>query len=242
MNLCIDQGNTHTKLAVFDKDLLVFKTAFENADWVSCEQSLDNFDIQSAIISSVANIHENLIHYLQKKQLFLIELNAQTKLPITNLYKTPDTLGKDRLAAVVGAQSLKPNQDILVVDIGTAITYDFIDASGNYHGGDITPGIDLRLKSLHEFTANLPWVTFNAEINFLGDDTISAIQSGVLYGIVSEIDGYIERLQDKYKELSVFLTGGSSVYFEKRLKSGIFANANLVLIGLNRILEYNVEN
>jgi type III pantothenate kinase len=162
-------------------------------------------------------------------------------LPIRSSYQTPETLGKDRLAAVVGAAFLQPDMDILVIDAGTAVTYDCIDASGVYHGGNIAPGVEMRLKALHTFTQKLPLVKVNANVDFLGKDTQSAIQAGVLYGVVLEIDGYIERLMLKYPKLSVFLTGGSAVLFDNKLKSRIFADKNLVLTGLNRILQHNVK-
>ena len=158
------------------------------------------------------------------------------------MYETPETLGKDRLAAVVGASFLKPGKDILVIDAGTAITYDFINSKKQYLGGNIAPGINLRLRSLHEFTQRLPLVQVNSESPLLGVDTNSALVSGALYGIVFEIDGYISTLKIKYPQLSVFLTGGSTFYFDTKLKSPIFAEKNLVLIGLNRILQYNVQN
>jgi type III pantothenate kinase len=242
MNLCIDQGNTNTKIAIFDQDNIVDLSVYENPDLQIFKKIFESYPVEHTILSSVIEYQNDLLSYLQKysKKFFL--LDHHTPLPIVNRYKTPETLGKDRLAAVVGAASIQKNTDLLVIDVGTAITYDFINAEGVYTGGDITPGIDLRLKSLHYFTRRLPQVEFDEQVGFMGTDTTTAIQSGVLYGIVSEIDGYINRLMRKYPKLSVFLTGGGMVYFEKRLKSAIFADANLVLIGLNRILEYNVKN
>ena len=178
---------------------------------------------------------------LNEKSDYFIELNHTTSLPIKNLYKTPETLGKDRLAAVVGASYLNPNQDIVVVDAGTAITSDFINSHKQYLGGNIAPGLNLRLRSLHEFTKQLPLVSANSESPLLGIDTNSALVSGALYGIVFEIEGYINTLKIKYPQLSVFLTGGSTFYFVTKLKKPIFAEKNLVSIGLNRILQYNVQ-
>lgn len=242
MNLCIDQGNSCTKIAVFHGDEIVFKQLYETIDCSILAEIQAEFPVKTAILSSVSETSDEVLKYLRNQFSDFIFFDHQTKLPIDSDYTTPETLGKDRVAAVVGAWSIQPETNLLVVDVGTAITYDFIDKTGLYVGGDITPGIMLRLKSLHQFTRNLPLVDFDADVSFLGKNTQSAIQSGVLYGVVSEIDGYINLLQEKYKELSVFLTGGGAVYFEKRLKSIIFANANLVLIGLNRILKYNVES
>jgi len=241
MNLCIDQGNTNTKIAIFDQDNIVDLSVYENPDLQVFKRIFESHPVEHTILSSVINHQDDLLSFLKHSKKFFL-LDHHIPLPVINRYKTPETLGKDRLAAVVGAASIQKNADILVIDVGTAITYDFINAEGVYTGGDITPGIDLRLKSLHHFTQRLPQVEFDEQVSFMGTNTTTAIQSGVLYGIVSEIDGYINRLMQKYPKLSVFLTGGDAVYFEKRLKSSIFANKNLVLIGLNRILEYNVKN
>ena len=146
------------------------------------------------------------------------------------------------MAAAVGANYLEPGKDLLVIDAGTAITYELIEASGAYLGGNISPGMTTRFKSLNFYTKNLPLVTEQEEVPLLGTNTESAIQAGVVNGIVYEMDGYIEKLRIKYPNLLVFLTGGHSFYFESRLKNSIFADINLVLTGLNRILEYNVEN
>jgi type III pantothenate kinase len=185
--------------------------------------------------------NDELLSKLKHKSTVLIELSHHTPIPIENKYQTPETLGKDRLAAVVGATFLKPDSDILVIDAGTAITYDFIDANKVYWGGNIAPGLNLRLRALHEFTQKLPLVEAKEESPILGTDTESAIISGALYGIVYEMDGYINHLKIKYPQLSAFLTGGSTFYFDTKLKNAIFAERNLVLIGLNRILQYNVQ-
>lgn len=242
MNLCIDQGNSRTKIAVFDSNNLVYEATFDQTE---CEHKingiLQDFQVDKAILSSVVKENSALEQLLRQTCEHFISLSYSTPLPIKNTYQTPGTLGKDRLAAVVGAAALQPGTDILVVDAGTAVTYDFIDASGVYHGGNIAPGVEMRLKALHTFTQKLPLVKIDTSVDFLGKDTQSAIQAGVLYGIVLEIDGYAERLMLKYPKLSVFLTGGSAVLFDNKLKSRIFADKNLVLTGLNRILQYNVK-
>ena len=242
MNLCIDQGNSSTKAAIFNHSELVDNFHFDIFGQNELTNLFENFPIKNCIFSSVATENDEVIILLKKKSHFFIELTQITKLPIQNMYETPETLGKDRLAAVVGASFLKPGKDILVIDAGTAITYDFINSKKQYLGGNIAPGINLRLRSLHEFTQRLPLVQVNSESPLLGVDTNSALVSGALYGIVFEIDGYISTLKIKYPQLSVFLTGGSTFYFDTKLKSPIFAEKNLVLIGLNRILQYNVQN
>lgn len=241
INLCVDRGNTYTKLAVFDADKLLYDALILQAEETKhTRQIFQKYAIQNTIISSVIADNPELYLFLEKNTEKCIHLDHQTALPITNAYQTPETLGKDRLAAVVGAFALQPKQDILIIDIGTAITYDFIDANAVYHGGNIAPGVKLRLKSMHEMTQNLPLVEFDTPDSFLGKNTVSALQSGVFYGVLLEIEGYIEKLMLNYPKLLVFLTGGYAVYFENKLKNRIFADKNLVLIGLNRILQYNV--
>jgi type III pantothenate kinase len=241
MNLCIDQGNTSTKVAVFDQDILVEFAEFGELGENEISKLLKKYPINASILSSVRQINAQLIDYLNSVSAVFIELSHKTEIPIVNAYKTPDTLGKDRLAAVVGAAFLKQGNDILVIDAGTAITYDFIDSYGVYHGGNIAPGLNMRLKAMHNFTQKLPLIEPTIDTPMLGNDTQSALSSGALNGIVFEIEGYINHLKIKYPQLLVLLTGGSTFYFISKLKNAIFAERNLVLIGLNRILQYNVQ-
>ncbi len=240
MNLCIDQGNSSTKVGVFNQNNLIESITFTTFNFDNISSLMTKFDIQACILSSVISHNEKLNTWLSNNTNLFINLSHNTPIPIENLYKTPESLGKDRLAAVIGASFLKPETDLLIIDAGTAITYDFIDSRKNYLGGNIAPGIDLRLRSLHEFTKKLPLVSATTDHPFLGNDTNSALISGAVYGIVFEIDGYINTLKIKYPQLSTFLTGGSIFYFDNKLKNPIFAEKNLVLIGLNRILQYNV--
>ena len=167
-------------------------------------------------------------------------MNENTSLPIKNLYKTPSTLGKDRIAVAVAANYLKPNTNVLVIDAGTTITYEFIDTKGQYLGGNISPGMKMRFNSLHTFTKKLPLIEHTENSDLLGNDTKSAISSGIINGIIFEMDGYINTLKEKYADIVIFLTGGDTFFFESTLKNRIFAHKNLLLIGLNRILNYNV--
>jgi len=241
MNLCIDQGNSSTKVGVFDDNVLIDYFAIEELSEVEIEKLFERFVIDACIISSVTMKYDELLDILNKKNIFLVQLDHNTVVPIVNKYETPHTLGKDRLAAIVGAVFLEPGNDLLIVDAGTAITYDFVDANGVYWGGNIAPGLSMRLRSLHEFTQKLPLVEPVVDSPLIGNSTDSALISGALHGIVFEIDGYINALKIKYPKLSVFLTGGSIFYFDTKLKNPIFAERNLVLIGLNRILQYNVQ-
>ena len=239
VNLIIDIGNSVSKIAVFDKGTLVevFRDSNQSLDCLPlfCHK----YPLQKGIISSVITLSDTILEQLKKLPFPLIELNHQTSIPITNLYKTPQTLGMDRLAAVIAANHLKPGKDLLVIDAGTCITYDFIDKDGRYHGGNISPGMQMRFKALNYFTNKLPLVASQGEIEFHGQTTETAIRSGVIYGIEHEISGYILQLQKNYPDLLVFLTGGDDFSFDTKLKSVIFADRFLVLKGLNRILEYN---
>jgi type III pantothenate kinase len=241
MNLCIDQGNTSTKIGVFDQDVLIEFAVFDEFGETELSQLFNKFPINASILSSVRIVNQQFIDYLNSNSIIFIELSHNTSIPIVNAYETPETLGKDRLAAVVGAAFLKQGNDILIIDAGTAVTYDFIDSNAVYHGGNIAPGLNMRLKAMHDFTQKLPLVEPIIDPPMLGKDTQSALASGALNGIIYEIEGYINHLKIKYPQLLVLLTGGSTFYFISKLKNAIFAERNLVLIGLNRILQYNVQ-
>lgn len=241
MNLCIDQGNSALKLGVFDGESLIYEVQKASVETGFILQLIQHYGVSNCMVSSTAPVPDFIFTEIERAGAGCLQLSHTTTLPFTNAYKTPATLGKDRLAAVAGAFALQPATDILVIDAGTAITYDFLDANGVYHGGNIAPGLEMRARALHTFTHQLPLVELAATSQFLGDDTRSAIINGVIYGAVFEIDGYIDRLLLNYPKLSVFLTGGSSFYFDSLLKNRTFAVKNLVLTGLNRILNFNVQ-
>ena len=239
MNLIIDIGNSVAKIAVFDEGTLVevFRGSNQSLDCLPllCRK----YPLRKGIISSVITWNDTIQEQLEQLPFPLIELNHRTPIPITNLYQTPQTLGMDRLAAVTAANYQKPGNNILVIDAGTCITYDFIDKDGRYHGGNISPGMQMRFNALHKFTGRLPQISPQGEKELHGRTTETAIRSGVIYGIEHEISGYILQLQKNYPELLVFLTGGDDFSFDTKLKSVIFADSFLVLKGLNRILDYN---
>jgi type III pantothenate kinase len=238
MNLAIDQGNTLTKVAIFEGDELRHSLSYPSFDIPTIRELYASYDIKRAILSSVGETKPELIDFLEETS-FFINLTHLTPLPIKNDYKTPETLGKDRLAAIVGGNYLKPKQALLVIDAGTAITFDVITTTGIYRGGNISPGIDMRLKALHSYTKKLPLIPWQETTSEIGYDTPSAIWNGVINGLVYEIDGYITSQKNTHPDLFTFLTGGNAFFFESKLKNSIFAVENLVLIGLNRILNYN---
>ena len=239
MNLIIDIGNTAAKLALFDGDTIVEVVRDSNRTLERLPELCRTYTIEKAIVATVIDLSREALARLEGLALPVLWLDAETPLPVENLYETPRTLGYDRIAAAVGAYGQFPGRDILVIDAGTCITYEFIDAAGRYHGGNISPGLQMRFKALHGFTGRLPMVEAEGRRLPLGKDTDTAIRAGVWKGIEYEISGYIVDLKHKYPELLVFLTGGDDFSFDTNLKSIIFADRFLVLKGLNRILNYN---
>lgn len=239
MNLIIDIGNTVAKIAVFkDKDIV--EILYDSNQTLECLSDIcAKYVVEKAIVATVIDLNERVSAQLKSLPVSLLWLNEKTLLPVENLYETPETLGYDRMAAVVGAYEQFPGKDILVIDAGTCITYEFIDAAGRYHGGNISPGVQMRFRALHEFTGRLPLVLREGRRLSLGSDTDTAMREGVLKGMEYEISGYITAMKHKYPELLVFLTGGDDFSFDTNLKSIIFADRFLVLKGLNRILNYN---
>jgi len=237
MNLVVDYGNTSAKVAIFDHEQLVEKHAFTIID--ELQQFLQRSTADNFIISSVNEDATHISGWVRAKQKFI--LTNTLPLPISVLYKTPLTLGVDRIAGVCGAFRLFPKESSLVIDAGTCITYDFIDSNGNYHGGSISPGLMMRFKSVHTFTAKLPLVKPIEQPELVGKSTETSIQSGVIHGMTAEIDGIIDRYRDKYPDLHVILCGGDAPFFENKLKASIFASPDLVLLGLNSVLIHNAS-
>lgn len=240
MNLIIDVGNTLVKFAVFKNGALHYKTSFELSQFKTQYLGLKNMypELQSAIISSVARLAEQEIDAI-KEDLNVTELNSETKLPFKNCYRTPKTLGVDRIALVSASVCQYPNKNVLIIDAGTCITYDFITAQNHYLGGAISPGIRLRYKTLNNLTANLPLLDTKQPKTIIGNTTESAIHSGVVLGVVKEIDGVIDHYIEKYSDLTIILTGGDANFLSNQLKNSIFAHSNFLLEGLNFILDYN---
>jgi type III pantothenate kinase len=237
MNLIVDLGNSYSKFYVFNNDNLIdeFKFTIENINLDKIFEKHKN--INKAIISSVSSI--DIVNEIKKNVKNIIEFNHKTKIPLNNTYESPETLGLDRIALAVGAWHKFKMSNVLVIDLGTAITYDFIDSDNNYLGGNISPGLTTRFKSLNTFTKKLPLVKSNNNFNFIGKNTESAIISGVQQGIIFEIESYIEKSEQKFNNLKVILTGGDCFFFENKLKKTIFVVPNLIALGLNQILKIN---
>jgi len=197
--------------------------------------------LNRAILSSVKPVDAELVHYLTEKFDLFIELDHQTSIPIENLYETPETLGKDRLAAAIGANELFPDQNILIIDAGSAITFDLVSEKNQFLGGNISPGLEMRFKALNHFTGKLPLVSYSDEFQSIGKNTTDAIRTGVQNGILYEIAQTIDLFNRNYQNLQIVMTGGDSNFFDKKLNYSIFVHFNLTLIGLNRILEHNAK-
>jgi type III pantothenate kinase len=243
LNLVIDIGNSISKSAVFDGQNCISLLTREEIMISDIQALLAEYpDIVHSIISTVRKEQPSFASLLLDRKISVLMLDQRTPLPIRNRYGTKETLGYDRIAAAVGASARFPGQDILIIDMGTAITIDFINSENEYLVGNISPGLTMRFRSLHEFTGRLPRVEPADQDALLGDDTKRAIRAGVQHGIIFELDGYINEQKKRYPGLRVIMTGGDAVFFDKKLKNSIFVDLNLNLSGLHRILEHNVES
>src|SRR5215470_7928921 len=237
MNIVIDQGNTTNKVGIFEGRTIIktFQTKEAKQEWVL--SILETYLPQAGILCSTRKVNNSLLSLLHEKVLHFYELKSNLPLPLSIDYQTPQTLGTDRLAAAVGAWHQKLHNNLLIIDIGTAITIDFVNKEGIYKGGNISLGSAMRLNALHHFTELLPQVSEKGDIPLRGYNTETAIRSGVIEGIVHELRSYIQEYEKKENAL-IFLTGSNIAYFKSRLKNTIFVDKYLVLKGLNEILIY----
>lgn len=242
MLLAIDVGNTRIKVAVFEKDILIWQDAFDK------KEAVDRFsiilikytDIKNAVLSRVGFLDESVLKWLER-QVSLYVITADSPMPFQNGYETPKTLGIDRMVLASGAVFQFPKQNRLVIDSGTCITYDFIDAADNYLGGAISPGFRLRYEALHNYTEKLPLLTLESPSGVIGNSTKQSIHSGVVNGFLYEVEGFIERYREQYQVLTVILTGGDTDFLAKSVKNTIFANPNFLLESLNHLYQYTIN-
>jgi type III pantothenate kinase len=237
MQLSVDMGNSLVKLGVFDGDELLATEVHQTLTVPVLSQVLYNHSVDFVILCSVRKPDAELEAYLEEHVRW-VRLQADTPLPIRVQYKTPETLGQDRVAAVAGARALFPNQNCLVVDAGTCITYELLRADGTYLGGNIAPGMDMRLRAMHEFTARLPLVNRGEPDFWIGNDTPTAIRNGAQWGTLLEVEGMLNRCEAYFSEFQPVFTGGDADFLAKNVKSKIFVHPHLVLLGLNSILRH----
>jgi len=242
MNLIVDIGNSRVKISIFNGDVIVKQDSLVNPTKESISKFCSGFSIQNAIISSVSEDVLQIIESVSSLCVNCILLDENTALPIDNIYKNPKTLGRDRIAAAVGANEIFPNQNVLIIDAGTAITIDIVTDKNQYLGGNISPGLNTRFKSLHNYTNKLPLLESKNTWSIVGNDTESAIIAGVQQGVIFEIEGYISYFKTLYETISVLITGGDAECIAKHLNHNVIVEPYLVLKGLNRIVLYNANN
>ncbi len=238
MNICIDIGNTSAKLGVFKEDAL--QSVMPNVSDRGLIKAIEWHKPEHVLIGTVRKGISKIIERASKIS-DIVVLNHGIPLPIQNLYGTPKTLGVDRIAVAVAANYLYPRNNCLIVDVGTCITYDLIDESGAYQGGGISPGVEMRLKAMHKFTSKLPVVASHGKPELIGKTTKECMLSGAINGTIAEINGIIGQYHQFYDNLTILFCGGGAIFFESKIKDHIFAIPNLVLIGLNQILRYNLN-
>jgi type III pantothenate kinase len=252
MLLAVDVGNTRIKVAVFEGNTLLEQFHFNSTELRNeLHFILNKFKkATEMVVASVGNLPKEVFLEFDD-QVNIHFISTDSTLPFKNKYSTPSTLGIDRMVLASGAVLKYPNQNRLVIDAGTCITYDFIDEKDNYLGGAISPGIRLRFESLHSYTAKLPLLTLesikeqNSEsdaIPFIGNSTLEAINSGVINGVINEIEGFISQYEAVYPKFIIILTGGDSEFLAKRLKNTIFANSNFLLESLNQTFQHKIKN
>jgi type III pantothenate kinase len=239
MNLAIDLGNTFAKTGLFDKGKLIeINWKFTYPD---LQKYVKSINPECIIISSVSYSEEQLKEDFSAFSASLLLLKNTTQVPLIKLYDTPETLGADRIAACIGAKVVFPEQNAMVIDMGTCITYDLVDNKDQFHGGIISPGARMRFQAMNTFTQRLPLLEPEDLPSIIGKSTKHAMESGVMNGICAEINGFIEEYTKVLTKINVIFCGGDATFFANRIKYPNFVIPELVLIGLNRILEYNVE-
>jgi len=243
MILTVDVGNTRIKSAVFENSIILEQFVFDKKE---LQEKIQNIlkkyqNITDLVVASVGIISKEDFLALEK-EVRINFITHQDQFPFQNLYETPLTLGIDRMVLSAGAVLQFPNQNRLVIDAGTCITYDFIDDGDDYLGGAISPGIRLRYESLHNYTAKLPLLAIENPESHMGNSTNKAIHSGIVNGVVYEIDGFINQYKEQYSKFTIILTGGDAVFLAKRLKNTIFANSNFLLESLNHTFQYKIKN
>jgi type III pantothenate kinase len=244
MYLLIDSGNTLTKVtSVAKTGLFDFEESFKTGDWLSFSDFYKNSDAEYVILSTVVDWPDEILDQLRKKAKSFHILDVNSQLPFRVSYDSPETLGADRLACVAGAIEKFPESDCLIVNFGSCITYNLLDRNSEFKGGSISPGLEMRFKAMNVFTGRLPALSYKEykELPF-AQDTNSAIASGVIDGIIFEVKGFINKYSHDFNDLKIIITGGDHKVFANRLQKQIFADENLQMTGLLKILELNKKD
>lgn len=241
MNLVVDSGNTSTKVAVMDGETTVREWRFDRFTQGDADAIIAGYSPSKAVVASTGGDGERICAMLDGRVGFLLRMSPLTPVPIGIDYDTPETLGTDRIAAAVGAVEVYGAGDMLIVDMGTAITFDFVEG-GVFRGGNISLGVGSRFRALHDYTAHLPHCGITGIDGSLGRSTSTAIEQGVMRSVLYEIMGYADEFLQKNPQIRIIFCGGDAKCFVNRIKNAIFANYNMMYIGLNRILEYNATN
>lgn len=239
MNLCIDIGNTRAKIGIFHGTQLLEKMTMPTVSKTDIRALSEKYNLEGAIWCNVAGANEGR-NYFSGATFPVLEFTHNTLLPIVSQYKTPETLGLDRLAAVTGASTLYPGTNCLVIDLGTCIKYEVLNKNGVYLGGNIAPGAAMRIRAMNHFTARLPEVEMNMPVSPIGTSTETALQNGALLGVLLEMKGYIELIQATFPGIKVILSGGDAAFFARQDALGtVTVQPDLILHGLNSILKHN---
>lgn len=239
--LIIDIGNNSTKYFLFGQESIILHGRRSGGSFGFIREYADQYNVDGIIVSSVVTIDNDAREQINSASQHVVWFDNSTPMPIKIDYRTPGTLGSDRLAAAIGAMKQAPGRNILVIDAGSAITIDLVDGKGHFLGGNISPGVKMRLTALHKQTSRLPQVEKEGDIPKFGYDTETAIRSGVIRGICHEIDGYISEIKEVFPDVLVFLTGGDEKTLIDKIKSPIFADKFLVAKGLKHILKENIS-
>lgn len=234
--LTIDIGNTFTKVALFQEQSLVWCQSFPEIEAASLQKLMDEHLVQHAIASNVSAKNLSEFHSIKG----FVNLTQELKMPFKNLYASPETLGPDRMALAAATQFFFKGKNCVVFDAGTCLTLDLVTANQEYLGGTISPGLQMRLNSMHHFTGKLPQLNATMPANLIADNTFNCMQSGAYYGMIGEIEYGIQQLRNQYPELQVMLSGGNAELLSKQLKSPLFVEKNLLMFGLHLILDLNV--
>jgi type III pantothenate kinase len=241
LNLIIDIGNSRVKVALFTSVEPVQMAVFQTLSPATLYTFLQGRDIRHAMVAASGAWPLWLRSWLDEHAAGWWELTDMTSLPFQCLYQTPETLGRDRIAGLAGALALEVPTPFLIIDAGTCITMDLLDAENVYRGGSIAPGVRMRLQAMHDYTHRLPMVEIDADAPWPGVDTSTSLLAGSFWGALLEIEASIQRYEEIHGNINIVITGGDAALLAEKLKRVIFARRDLVLLGLNHLLNYNLH-